>query len=166
MHLSLLHIKSYIKEELWCRDYNGNSMRLGTVRVKERNTFLILSCTPFCLQNNLNLLGRGLYKLSKAFHRDTGPCWLQSFPQLCQIVWMSFGWWTILDTHRKLLCEKPSSVAVLDTLKPVCLAPTTIQYPVQRHLNSLSLPISPLNGTHTHNPSLTCLLSFIYTDWI
>jgi hypothetical protein len=40
---------------------------------------------------------------------------------------MSFGWWTILDTHGKLLSmEKPSSVAVLDRLKLVRLAPTTI----------------------------------------
>jgi hypothetical protein len=28
------------------------------------------------------------------------------FPQLCQVEWMSFGWWTILDTHRKLLSVK------------------------------------------------------------
>jgi hypothetical protein len=36
-------------------------------------------------------------------------------------------WWTILDTHGKLFSvEKPSSVAVLDMIKPVCLATTTI----------------------------------------
>jgi hypothetical protein len=39
---------------------------------------------------------------------------------------MSLWWWTILDTHGKQLNMKPSSVAVLDTLKLVCLAPTTI----------------------------------------
>jgi hypothetical protein len=38
---------------------------------------------------------------------------------------MSFGWWTILDTHT-VEQEKPSSVAILDTLKLVRLAPTTI----------------------------------------
>jgi hypothetical protein len=28
------------------------------------------------------------------------------FPQLCQVGWMSFGWWTIRDTHRKRLRMK------------------------------------------------------------
>jgi hypothetical protein len=64
----------------------------------------------------------------------------------CQV---GFGWWTILDIHRKLLsvktpetaeCENPSIVAVLDSLKPVHLAPTTI--PVQRHFNLLSCPFT------------------------
>ena len=55
----------------------------GSVRVKLegytlsvpniRNTLIILSCTPFCPQNSLNLSGHGLYKVSKAFHRDAGP---------------------------------------------------------------------------------------------
>jgi hypothetical protein len=40
---------------------------------------------------------------------------------------MSFGWWTILDAHKKTVeREKPSRVVVLDTIKPVRLAPTTI----------------------------------------
>ena len=30
--------------------------------------------------------------------REAGPCGLKSFQQLCQVGWMSFGWWTILDT--------------------------------------------------------------------
>ena len=71
-----------------------------------RNTFLILSCTPFCPQNSLNSSGHGLCKVSKAFQRDAGPCWLHWFPQLCQVAWMSFRWWTVLDTHRKLLSMK------------------------------------------------------------
>ena len=42
----------------------------------------------------------------------------------CQVGWMSFGWWTILDTHGKLsTVEKLSFVAVLDILKLVRLAP-------------------------------------------
>ena len=45
-------------------------------------------------------------KVSKAFHRDVGPCSLQCFPQQCQVDRMSFGWGTILDTHRKLLSVK------------------------------------------------------------
>jgi hypothetical protein len=41
---------------------------------------------------------------------------------------MSFGWWTILDKHERETVErgKPSSVAVLDTLKLVLPAPTTV----------------------------------------
>ena len=38
------------------------------------NSFLILSCNPFCPENSLNLLGHGLYKVLKPFHRDAGPC--------------------------------------------------------------------------------------------
>jgi hypothetical protein len=39
-------------------------------------------------------------------------------------------------------CEKPSSVAALDTLKPVCLAPTNVP-------RSKSFALPALNGTHT-----------------
>jgi hypothetical protein len=77
---------------------------LSTLSVQNiRNTFLILSCTAFCPQNSLNFSGMD-YKVSKVFHRDAGPCWLKYFQHLCQFRWMSFGWWTVLDTHRKLLC--------------------------------------------------------------
>lgn len=44
--------------------------------------------------------------LLKAFHMDASPCWLQRFPQLCQICWLSFGLRTILDSPRKLLSTK------------------------------------------------------------
>ena len=45
----------------------------STLRVQNiRNTFLTLSFTPFCNQNSLNLLGHGLSKVLKAFHRDAG----------------------------------------------------------------------------------------------
>jgi hypothetical protein len=47
--------------------------------------------------------------------------------------------------------EKPSSVAILDTLKPVRLAPTTI--PCSMALKYFVLPIHPLNGTHTQSMS-------------
>ena len=43
--------------------------------------------------------------------------------------------------------EKPSSVAVLDTLKLVRLAPTNI--PRSKALKYFVLPIHPLNGTLT-----------------
>ena len=65
---------------------------------------------------------------------------------MCQVGWMSFGWWNIVDTQGKLLCEKPSRVEVLDTLKPVCLENTTI--PHSKALKSFVLPIH-LNGTRT-----------------
>jgi hypothetical protein len=43
------------------------------------------------------------------------------------------------------------SVAVLDTLKPVRLAPTTITH--SKALKYFVLPIHPLNGTHTQSMS-------------
>ena len=58
-----------------------------------RNTFLISSCTPsFCPQNRLNSSDHGLYKGSKV------------------------GWWTILDTHRKLMSMK-NPVSIVSRLK-------------------------------------------------
>ena len=128
-----------------------------------RNTFVTLSCTLFCPQNSLNLPVHGLHKVSKAFHRDAGSCWLQCFPQLCQVGWTSFGWWTILDTRGK-----PSNVAVLN---PNQCAWHLLPYPVQRHLNILSCPFT-IWMAHIQNPIVsrlkniyfTCLLP-IYTDW-
>ena len=135
-----------------------------------RHTFLILSCAPFSPQNSLNSSGHGLYNVSKVFNRDADPCWLQCLPQLCQVGSMSFGWWTILDTHGKLLSFKiSSSIAIFDTFKSVSL--TTI--PCSMALKYFVLHIHTLNGTHNNvsivsrltNTSLTCLLPFIYTDW-
>ena len=77
-----------------------------TVYKTLRTSFLILSCTPFRPQNSLNSSGHGLYKVSKAFHRDAGSCWCQCFPQLCQVGWMSFGGWTTLDTRKESLSMK------------------------------------------------------------
>ena len=95
-----------------------------------KNALIILSCTPLlCPQNSLNLSEHGLYKVLKAFHRFDGPCWLQCFPQLCQVGWMSFGWWTILDTQETIECEKPSVVAILTNRCTWHLLP----YPVQSH---------------------------------
>ena len=47
--------------------------------------------------------------------------------------------------------EKPSSIAVLDTLKPVHLVFTTIFH--SKALQYFVLPIHPLNGTHTQSMS-------------
>ena len=130
-----------------------------------QNTFLILSCIqPFCPQNSLNSLGHGLYKVSKAFHRDAGPCWLQCFQQLCQVGWMSFRWWTILDTHGKLLSVKnPEALQFLTQTG----APGIYYRTPFKCTYIFCLAHSP-SGWHTYtihvsmvsrlrNPSLTCL---------
>jgi hypothetical protein len=67
---------------------------------------------------------------------------------------MFFGWMTILDTHytwETVECEKPSSIAVLDSLEPVCLAQTTI--PLSKALQYFVMHIHPPNGTHTQSMS-------------
>jgi hypothetical protein len=91
-----------------------------------RNTFLILSCTPFCPQNSLNSSHR-LYKVSKAFHRDAGPCWLQSLPQLCQVgcifFWVVDHYWFTRDT---LSVKNPAALQFLTHSNLVRLAPTTM----------------------------------------
>jgi hypothetical protein len=113
-----------------------------------KNIFLILSCTPpFCPQNSLNSSGHGLYKVSKAFQRDAGSCWLQCFLQLYQVGCMSFGWWAILDTHWKL--QRCSSWH-----KPVRLVPATIT--CSKAPKYFSCPFT-LWMAHIHNPCLNCL---------
>ena len=111
-------------------------MRLSTLGEQNiRNTFLILRYTHFC---------RGVDSTS-CRKRSTGmlaPCGLQCFPQLCHVGWMSFGWWTVLDTHGKLLSVKNPSALQFLTHNPVRLAPTTIP-PVQRQLSLLSCPFTP-----------------------
>ena len=73
-------------------------------------------------------------------------CWPMLTPLLPTVVssWLDFLW--VVDhswyTQETVECEKLSSVAVLDTLKPVGLAP----YLVQRHFNLLSSP----SMVHTH----------------
>ena len=88
-------------------------------------------------------------------------------------IWLDVVW--VLDyscySQETIECEKASSAAVLDTIKPVQLAPATI--PVSKALTSFVLPIHHLNGTHAiyvsivsrlQNPTLTCLLPFVHTD--
>jgi hypothetical protein len=114
-----------------------------------RNIFLILSCTPFCPQNSLNTLGHWLYNVLKAFHRDAGPYWLQCFPQLCQVDWMSFGWWTVLDTHgeTQLCCN------IWHNLNG---APGTYYLTRFKGTSIFCLAHSPWM-THIHNPCLNYL---------
>ena len=111
-----------------------------------RNTFLILSCSPFPVWTASIRWGMDSTRC-QAFHRDAGQCWIQCVPQLCEVGWMSFGWWTSLDTHGKLLSVKHSAALQFLTLKQVQLALTTI--PHSKALKSFVLPIQPLNCTHT-----------------
>jgi hypothetical protein len=76
---------------------------------------------------------------------------------------MSFGWWTILDTHRKLEYKKPSSIAVLDT--NWCTW-HLLQYPVQKALahSHSKWKTYAIHVSRLKNPYITCLLPFISTD--
>ena len=85
--------------------------------------------------------------------RDVGPYLLQYFPQLFQVGRMSFGWRTILDTHRKLLSVK----------NPAVLQFLTHHTPFKTHLNLLSYTIH-VSTQKKKNPSLSSLLPFIYTS--
>jgi hypothetical protein len=90
-----------------------------------RNTILILSCT-------LKVLW-AWNTWCQVFHRDAGPCWLQYFPQLSSwldVLWVVDRSWYTRETVER---GKPSSVAVLDTLKA---------------LKYFVLPIHPLNRIH------------------
>ena len=73
-------------------------------------------------------------------------CWHMLTPKLPTVVssWLDVLWETVERGN-------PSSVAVLDTLNPVHLAPTAI--PHSKALKSFVLPIHPLNGTHTQSMS-------------
>ena len=68
--------------------------------------------------------------------------------------WLDVRW--VVDhfwyTWETVESEKPSSVAVLDTLKPVRMTPTTIP-PRSKALKSFVLPIHTLNGTYTQSMS-------------
>jgi hypothetical protein len=84
---------------------------------------------------------------------------------------MSFGWWTILDTHRKLLSMK--NPTALQFLTQTGAPGTYYLTSFKKVLKYVVLPIHSLNGTYTihvsfvsrlKHPSLTCLLHFIYTD--
>ena len=75
---------------------------------------------------------------------DADPCWLQCFPQLSSllyVIWVVDHSWYTKETVES---EKPSSVAVLDTLKPV-----RPPFAVQRQVHLFSCPFSEW---HTNNP--------------
>jgi hypothetical protein len=109
-------------------------------------------------------------RCQKHSKRDDSPGWWQCFQQLLNwldVLWVVDNSWYTWETVE---CEKPSSVAVLDTLKPVRQAPTTILR--SKALKCFVLPIHPLSDTYTQSVSIfsrlkspiTCLLPFSYTE--
>jgi hypothetical protein len=63
---------------------------------------------------------------------------------------MSYGWWTILDTHGKLLNVK--NPAALQFLTQIGV-PSAYSRTHSKALNCFVLPIDPLNGTRTQSMS-------------
>jgi hypothetical protein len=64
-----------------------------------KGSFLILGCSPSPSALRTALICwawtiQGVESIPQG-------CRAMLTPQLCQVGWMSFGWWTILDTHRK-----------------------------------------------------------------
>ena len=86
--------------------------------------------------------------------RILAHCWLQRFPQLWQVCWMSFGWWPILDTHRKLLSVKTQQH--WSWHKPVRAPGTYHHTPFKVTLNLLSCPFI-FWMAHIHDTGLNCL---------
>ena len=95
------------------------------------------------------LLGLALHKVSKVFHR---PMLTPMLPTVLSS-WLDVLWVEdhfLIHTGNRWVW-KPRSVAVLETLKPVRLTPTTI--PRSKAQKYFVLPIHPLNGTHTQSMS-------------
>lgn len=94
----------------------GSRVELSSYTAQNiRNTFLIISCTPFALRTTS--IRQGMEYLSKVCHRDAGPYWLQYVPQLNWLV--DHSWYT-----QETWAWKTCSVAVLDTNQCVWLVQT------------------------------------------
>ena len=84
---------------------------------------------PFSPQKRLNLSGHGLYKVFESVPQGCWPHVDSNASQTCVKVWVTcaFGWWTILDTHGKLLSvEKSAALLCFFWHWLVLLATTTI----------------------------------------
>ena len=130
-----------------------------------------LGTSSFCPQNSLHMSEHWLYK--ERWKRSTGmlapmlptvvSCWLD-------VLWVVGSGSFLIYKGNCLSVEKPSRFAVLDTN---WCAWHLLPYPMQRHLNCLSFPFTLWMAntidvsivSRLKNPSLTCLLPFIYTDW-
>jgi hypothetical protein len=146
------HLISYIMHYFWPGPSKTSTRSIQNIK----NTFLILRCTSSPLL---------LPPEQPQFHMDSGPCRLQYFPQLCQVGWMSFGWWNILDTHRKMLSMK--NPAPLQFLTQTSAPGIYYHTPFKKALKIFCLSHSPpewnTNTIHFSIVYLTRLLPFIYT---
>ena len=107
-----------------CTINNVVSRQLNTLSVQHvRNTFLILSCTPFCPQNSPNSSGHGLHRVPSI----PQGCWPMLTPMLPTVVssWLDVIW--VVDhswhTGETVECEKPNSVAVPHVSYAQCIFP-------------------------------------------
>ena len=95
-------------------------------------------------------------------------CWPMLTPMLPTVVssWLDVLW--VVDhswyTQETVECEKPSSTAVLDTLKPVRLAPTTI--PWLKALQHFFLTHSPSEWRTYTIQVLLYLSPHIHLRWL
>ena len=65
--------------------------------------------------------GHGLYKVSKAFYGDAGPCWLQCFPQLFLIpFYLLSGFSSLHGAFKVLQSSKELSLCLSDRLLLSC----------------------------------------------
>ena len=115
------------------------------------NTFLILSCTPFWPQNSL---GAWILQGDKSVPQGCWPMLIPMFPTVVSSWLYVLGWWTILDTHRKLLSVKNTAASQFLTHSNRC-AWHLLPYPIQRQVHILSCPYT-LWMAHIYNPCLNC----------